>query len=77
MGRAKWAAGSAIPGNLVIYATCGRADRPVVQRPIDQRPAMVLGTHCRPLVGHRRFRGDGVFQLPCGGSSSEAGPAAG
>ena len=44
---------------------------------IDQRPGAVLGTHFRPLVGHHRFRGDGVVQLPSGGSSSDVGAAAG
>src|ERR1700676_693657 len=50
-----------------------RSDR----RAIDQRPRVVLGTHFRPLIGHHRFRGDGVIQLPSGGSSSGAGAAAG
>src|SRR5882757_7138472 len=30
---------------------------------MDQRPGVALGTHFRPLVGHHRFRGDGVIQL--------------
>src|SRR6202162_3980447 len=44
---------------------------------MGQRPGVVVGTHFRPLVGHRRFRGDGAVQLPTGGSTSDAGDEAG
>jgi hypothetical protein len=42
-----------------------------------QRPGVVLGTHFRPLVGHHRFGGGGVVQLPSGDSGWGAGAAAG
>jgi hypothetical protein len=44
---------------------------------MGQRPGVVLETHFRPLAGHHRVRGDGVVQFPIGGSSSDAGAAAG
>src|ERR1700722_3094005 len=52
-----------------------QSDRPYIEvfrggRAIGQRPAVVLGTHCRPLVGHHRGRGDGVVQLPSPGAGA-------